>query len=124
MHYWTTWLNNFFHVTLKKSRDGPVSLITALQKVVVHEAVYDPFFVVSFLFLLRLWDSRGDIRSSFQGAKMNFWPALQNQWKVWPLIHVLNYGLVAPKLQVGFISGVAILTNAYLTWLSKKKVGK
>ncbi|CAD7947880.1 unnamed protein product [Amoebophrya sp. A120] len=115
MHYWTTWLNGFV-----ARKNLASTKLNVAMKVLIHESVYDPSFVIAFLFLLRL--VRGlSVKESFAGAKREFGKALRTQYSIWPMIQCLTYALVPPKLQVGFITFVAIFTNAYLTFLSTRK---
>lgn len=113
MHYWTTFLNRQF-------AHRKANLKTTVQKVLIHESVYDPFFTICFLFLLRITSGNG-INVSMSGAKRDFQPALKSQYRVWPVIQLISYGFIPTKLQVLFLSTVAIFTNAYLTYLSKRK---
>eukprot|EP00392_Amoebophrya_sp_AT5.2_P016173 g16418.t1 len=114
MHYWTTFLNG------KLFARHPQTFRTALLKVLVHETVYDPCFVISFLFLLKLSRLECSVKESWQHARREFTTALRTQYSVWPPIQLLNFALVPAKLQVGFITFVAVFTNAYLTYLSAR----
>eukprot|EP00929_Paragymnodinium_shiwhaense_P034337 TRINITY_DN18706_c0_g1_i1.p1 TRINITY_DN18706_c0_g1~~TRINITY_DN18706_c0_g1_i1.p1 ORF type:complete len:201 (+),score=49.30 TRINITY_DN18706_c0_g1_i1:55-657(+) len=113
LHYWIQALNAAF-----KGWD-PKSLRTACVKVLVHEAVYDPLHAATYMYLLGRLDGRGHADVLAQ-LRTNLVPAVKRNYQVWPLVQLVNFLYVPPRLSVAFIQTIAIVMNALLTWRARR----
>lgn len=47
--------------------------------------------------------------------------ACKGSWKVWPLVHLINFKFVSNKWRIPYINAVQILFNMFLSLLGSKK---
>jgi len=114
LHFWLCLLNRMF-TTWDSKR-----LKTVLVKIMVHESFYDPFFLTTYMYLLGRLDGRSH-RDLIVHVKANFVPAMKWQWKVWPLIQVINFLYIPSQLSVGYIQCVSVIMNALITLRARTK---
>lgn len=46
-----------------------------------------------------------------------YWPTLKENWKVWPLVHVITYALVPLQLRVVWVSLAGVCWSTYLSFI-------
>jgi len=94
-----------------------------ILKVFVHESIFDPFFVITYMTFLRALDGNS-LQRAFEIVKSEFRSAMKAQWSVWPATQLLNFYFVPDDLQLPLMYTIAIFMNAYITYLTKTKMAK
>jgi protein Mpv17 len=62
-------------------------------------------------------DSVGAIGSKI---KNDLFAACQGSWKVWPIVHAVNFKFISTKHRLVFINGVQIAFNMFLSLIGTK----
>ncbi|KAI8074628.1 putative integral membrane protein, Mpv17/PMP22 family [Gongronella butleri] len=70
------------------------------------------FFTVMGFAETRTWHG---IKEKFQDAYL---PALTANYKVWPLVQLINFTFVPLPFRLPFVNSIGILWNGYLSWLN------
>eukprot|EP00929_Paragymnodinium_shiwhaense_P034338 TRINITY_DN18706_c0_g1_i2.p2 TRINITY_DN18706_c0_g1~~TRINITY_DN18706_c0_g1_i2.p2 ORF type:complete len:101 (+),score=13.51 TRINITY_DN18706_c0_g1_i2:55-357(+) len=70
-------------------------------------------------YLLGRLDGRGHADVLAQ-LRTNLVPAVKRNYQVWPLVQLVNFLYVPPRLSVAFIQTIAIVMNALLTWRARR----
>jgi len=91
----------------------------ALGKMAVDQVIFAPIFLYNFLWIngLTSFKSVDEVKKE---VKKTYFPILVTNYKVWPAVQLLNFGLVPPNLRIAFVQTVAIFWNTYLSWMTNK----
>lgn len=109
-HYFYNWLDTKISGTDAKS----VAL-----KVAIDQILWCPIFMTVFFTYLGLVN--GDSLSVISTKiKTDLLSACQGSWKVWPLVHAINFKVVSNKYRLLFINGVQIAFNIFLSLIGTK----
>jgi len=110
-HYFYNWLDSKI--------PGTESKVIAL-KVAIDQIMWCPLFMTVFFTYLGLvnGDSFGTIGSK---VKNDLFSACQGSWKVWPIVHAINFKFIKTKHRLVFINGVQIAFNMFLSLIGTKK---
>merc|ERR1712150_351920 len=83
-------------------------------KVAIDQIFWCPIFVCVFFTYLGLvnGNSFSTIGTKIQNDLLS---ACQGSWKVWPLVHAVNFRFIQNKHRLVFINGVQILFNMFLS---------
>jgi hypothetical protein len=114
VHYWYTILEEAF----KRLGFGPgsakgESFSVAVGKVVADQTLFSPLFNVAYFFAIGALQSRPLASIQAQIAK-EFLPIMMANYKVWPLVNLINFKVIPPNLRVLFGNLVGILWTAYV----------
>ena len=79
-----------------------------------------PIFMSVFFTYLGLvaGDSFGTISNKLKNDLLN---ACQGSWKVWPIVHAVNFKFISTKHRLIFINGVQVAFNMFLSLIGTKK---
>ena len=110
-HYFYNWLDSKI-----EGKDGRA----VFTKVAIDQIIWCPIFMSVFFAYLGLvnGDSIGAIGSKI---KTDLLSACQGSWKVWPLVHAVNFKFISTKHRLVFINGVQIAFNMFLSIIGTKK---
>lgn len=110
-HFFYNWLDG--RIPGKEGKD--VAL-----KVFIDQVCWCPIFMTVFFTYLGLVN--GDSFSVI-GAKIksDLFTACQGSWKVWPIVHTVNFRFIKSKHRLVFINGVQIAFNMFLSIIGSKK---
>jgi protein Mpv17 len=88
-------------------------------KVAIDQICWCPVFMTVFFTYLGLVN--GDSFATI-GAKIknDLFTACQGSWKVWPLVHTVNFAFVSSKYRLLFINGVQVAFNMFLSIIGTK----
>ena len=80
---------------------------------------YSPIFMTVFFTYLGLvnGDSFATIGSKIKNDLLS---ACQGSWKVWPLVHAVNFKFISTKHRLVFINGVQVAFNMFLSLIGTK----
>lgn len=107
LRLWYGFLNNFY-------KTGSKTIIT-LKKVATDQLVFAPIFLGSLLTVIGTLqgNSPGKVVSKLQKEYPDI---LASNYKVWPLVQLVNFYLMPLNYQVLFVQIVAIFWNTYVSW--------
>jgi len=108
LHNWYGILERFFPQQGVKS---------TLLKVSFDQTFFASFMIASFMIGLSALNGES-FEKGFSKFKEHYWEAILVNWKIWPLVMVLNFRLVPLQFQVLFVNFVAIFWNAYLSYVT------
>lgn len=109
-HYFYNWLDSKISGTDGKS---------VATKVAIDQIIWCPLFMTVFFTYLGL--VAGDSPAAI-GAKIknDLFTAVQGSWKIWPIVHTVNFRFISTKHRLVFINGVQIAFNMFLSLLGSK----
>jgi len=109
-HYFYNWLDSKIPGNDSK---------TVATKVAIDQILWCPIFMTVFFTYLGL--CAGDSFSTIGNKiKTDLFSACQGSWKVWPLVHAVNFKFISTKHRLVFINGVQIAFNMFLSLIGSK----
>ena len=117
VHYWYVVLEHLF-----KSWN-PDDFSTAVAKVFVDQTVFSPLFNLLYFYVIGFL--QGDSQAKINAAvSKDFAKVMGMNYKVWPLVNLVNFALVPAKLRVLFGNIVAIFWVAFVILRTQEKKPK
>jgi len=109
-HYFYNWLDEKIPGTDSK---------TVATKVFIDQIIWCPLFMTVFFTYLGLvaGDSFPAIGNKI---KNDLFTAVQGSWKVWPIVHAVNFKFISTKHRLVFINGIQIAFNMFLSLIGSK----
>ena len=109
-HYWYNWLDK------KIAGTGPRSVAA---KVAIDQAVWCPIFMTCFFAYLGVanGDSLGAIRGKISA---DLFSAVKGSWKVWPIVHAVNFRFIPTQHRLLYINTVQIGFNIFLSLIGTR----
>jgi len=109
-HYFYNWLDSKIEGTNAKA---------VFSKVAIDQVFWCPIFMTVYFTYLGLvaGDSFGAIGNKI---KSDLFTACQGSWKVWPIVHAVNFKFISTKHRLVFINGVQIAFNVFLSLIGSK----
>mmetsp|Transcript_2300 Transcript_2300/g.1425 ORF Transcript_2300/g.1425 Transcript_2300/m.1425 type:complete len:236 (+) Transcript_2300:86-793(+) len=109
-HYFYNWLDSKIEGTGAKA---------VFTKVGIDQIIWCPLFMIVFFTYLGL--VAGDSFSVIGNKiKSDLFTAVQGSWKVWPIVHAVNFKFISTKHRLVFINGVQIAFNMFLSLIGSK----
>uniref|UniRef100_A0A6T6F9N6 Peroxisomal membrane protein MPV17 n=1 Tax=Craspedostauros australis TaxID=1486917 RepID=A0A6T6F9N6_9STRA len=109
-HYFYNWLDSKVEGTDGKS---------VAMKVAFDQIIWCPLFMTVFFTYLGVVN--GDSFSAIGNKiKNDLLAACQGSWKVWPIVHAVNFRFISTKHRLVFINGVQIAFNMFLSLIGNK----
>lgn len=110
---------HYFYNWLDKQIPG-TDAVPVFSKVAIDQLFWCPIFMSVFFTYLGLvnGDSLATIGTKVRNDLLT---ACQGSWKVWPLVHVINFKFVSNKWRIPYINAVQIAFNMFLSLLGSKK---
>ena len=109
-HYFYNWLDSKIPGNDAK---------TVATKVAIDQIIWCPLFMTVFFTYLGL--VAGDSFSTISNKiKSDLLTAVQGSWKVWPLVHAVNFRFISTKHRVAFINAIQIAFNMFLSLIGSK----
>nr|XP_022909419.1 protein Mpv17 isoform X2 [Onthophagus taurus] len=87
----------------------------ALKKVFFDQCCFAPCSMVVCLFTLGLIQGK-TVDDTIAGIKKNYFDILMTNYKLFPLVQLVNFYFVPLKHQVLLVQSVALIFNTYLSW--------
>lgn len=110
---------HFFYNWLDKKIQG-TDAVPVFTKVAIDQLIWCPIFMSVFFTYLGLVN--GDSMSAIgQKIKNDLLSACQGSWKVWPLVHIINFKFVPNKWRIPYINAVQLAFNMFLSLIGSKK---
>jgi len=109
-HYFYNWLDGKIPGTDAKS---------VFTKVAIDQILWCPVFMTVFFTYLGLVN--GDSFATIgDKIKKDLFAAVQGSWKVWPLVHSVNFRFIKPKYRIPYINSFQIGFNMFLSIIGNK----
>jgi len=110
---------HYFYNWLDKQIPG-TDAVPVFSKVFIDQIFWCPIFMSVFFAYLGVVNGDG---LSAIGSKIrnDLLTACKGSWKVWPLVHLINFKFVSNKWRIPYINAVQILFNMFLSLLGSKK---
>mmetsp|Transcript_9766 Transcript_9766/g.16005 ORF Transcript_9766/g.16005 Transcript_9766/m.16005 type:complete len:202 (-) Transcript_9766:59-664(-) len=105
-HYWQKIIESIF-------RGRKPSTTLAVEKVLVDQAIYAPFINFVFFVFLGIAERRTP-RQINSKINKDLWRVLKMNWRVWPIVNLINYKFVPVELRVLFCNIVSIFWATFL----------
>ncbi len=119
VHYWYSILEEFFR-RLGFSGKKSESLSVAVGKVFCDQTAFSPLFTAAYFYALGFLQGRSISSVNSQLAK-EFIPILLANYKIWPLVNLINFKLIPPNLRVLFGNLVGVFWTAYVIKMTSGK---
>lgn len=110
-HYFYNWLDSKIEGTDFKS---------VMLKVGIDQLFWCPIFMSVFFTYLGLVNGDG-LGAIGDKIKNDLLSACQGSWKVWPIVHAINFRFVPNKFRLLYINSVQIAFNMFLSIIGTKK---
>jgi len=109
---------HYFYNWLDRKIDGKGPKVVAL-KVLIDQTLWCPLFMTVFFTYLGLvaGDPLPVIRTKITSDLL---AACQGSWKVWPVVHAVNFRFIPTKLRLFYINVVQIFFNVFLSLIGTK----
>lgn len=109
---------HYFYNWLDKQIPGTEGKVVAL-KVLIDQTLWCPIFMSVFFTYLGLCN--GDSFAAIgDKIKNDLLSACQGSWKVWPIVHAVNFKFISTKHRLVFINGVQVAFNMFLSLIGTK----
>jgi len=109
-HYFYNWLDGKIPGTDAKS---------VVTKVAIDQILWCPVFMTVFFTYLGLVN--GDsVATIGDKIKKDLFAAVQGSWKVWPIVHSVNFKFIKPKYRIPYINSFQIGFNMFLSIIGNK----
>jgi len=109
-HYFYNWLDSKVQGTDAKA---------VFSKVAIDQIFWCPIFMTVFFTYLGLVAGDGPA-TIVNKVKTDLFTACQGSWKVWPIVHAINFKFISTKHRLVFINGVQIAFNMFLSLIGSK----
>ena len=92
------------------------SRLSVFKKLVFTQTIFTLISMSAFYTAIPLMNGQDmtDIREEI-GKKL--WPTLVTNWKVWPVLQLINFSFVPVKLQVLYVAFFSLFFNCYLSFM-------
>jgi protein Mpv17 len=109
---------HYFYNWLDEKIPGTDSTAVA-TKVFVDQIIWCPLFMTVFFTYLGLVAGDG-MPAIANKIKNDLFTAVQGSWKVWPIVHAVNFKFISTKHRLVFINGIQIAFNMFLSLIGSK----
>jgi len=109
-HYFYNWLDSKVEGTDAKA---------VFTKVAIDQVFWCPIFMSVFFAYLGLVNGDG-FAAIGSKIRTDLLSACQGSWKVWPIVHAVNFKFISNKHRLVFINGVQIAFNMFLSIIGTK----
>jgi len=118
VHYWFIVLEEIFARLGYGSKKASNSMPVVLAKVFLDQATFSPAYNLFYFYVIGLMEGR-TLQYIHDKISREFLLVMMMNYKVWPLVNVLNFKYVPANLRVLFGNIVGIFWTAYVIQLTK-----
>lgn len=120
VHYWYVFLESLFQKLGYGSPKSANSTPVVLGKVALDQLTFGPFFNLLYFYVIGFAEGRSSAAIQAK-ISQDFIPVMVMNYKVWPLINILNFKYVPANLRVLFGNVISIFWMVYVLKLTKAK---
>eukprot|EP00475_Leptophrys_vorax_P011519 TRINITY_DN1807_c0_g1_i1.p1 TRINITY_DN1807_c0_g1~~TRINITY_DN1807_c0_g1_i1.p1 ORF type:complete len:198 (-),score=51.03 TRINITY_DN1807_c0_g1_i1:588-1181(-) len=115
---------HFWYVLLELLMKGwdPSAPLTVVLKVLLDQIAFTPVLLSGYLFILSVLRKQSfkEFLGNYVYKTGNFWQILFANWKLWPIVHLINFRYVPIHLRVLFGNVVGFFWSIYVILQSSK----
>ena len=93
---------------------------TVAIKVLIDQVLWAPIFTVIFFAWIELFQG-GGLKKIQQKINQDLVRGVTASWKVWPLVHVINFRFIPSQQRLLYINTIQIGYNVFLSMLASRK---
>ena len=94
-----------------------------LIKLLIDQFWFAPTFNALYLFLTT-WLQTNDTSKGVQAIKMYLWECMKLNWKIWPIIGIINFKFFDANMQIIVNNIVALFFGLFLSLIQGKSLSK
>ncbi|XP_011496434.1 PREDICTED: protein Mpv17 [Ceratosolen solmsi marchali] len=98
---------------------GSKGVIVVLKKVACDQLLFAPVFIAILLSTIALMQGH-NLKSTKLKLKNEYTDILINNYKLWPIVQLLNFYFVPLHYQVLVVQAIAILWNTYISYRTNR----
>jgi len=118
VHYWFLALEEIFARLGYSSKKAANSFPVVLAKVFLDQATFSPLFNLLYFYVIGMLEGRS-LPYIHDKISREFLMVMMMNYKVWPLVNILNFKYVPANLRVLFGNIIGIFWTAYVIKLTK-----
>jgi len=118
VHYWFLVMEEIFARLGYGSKKAANSTPVVLGKVFLDQTTFSPAYNLFYFYVIGLMEGRS-LQFIHDKISREFLLVMMMNYRVWPLVNVLNFKYVPPNLRVLFGNIVGIFWTAYVIKLTK-----
>ncbi|ODQ51159.1 hypothetical protein SAICODRAFT_60399 [Saitoella complicata NRRL Y-17804] len=91
--------------------------LNTICRVGLDQTIFAPFAIGNFFVSQSLLEGRSfpEIKEKLEAS---YYTALQNNWKVWPMVQVVNFSIVPTQHRLLVVNTVSVAWNSYLSYMN------
>ena len=122
-HWWYEFLDYLFVKLGYRTKKAQEQWIVAIGKVALDQLTFGVFFTWLYFYAIGVLEGQ-TLDKMNQTVREQLWPVLIMNWKVWPLVNLLNFKFVPTQLRVLVGNIVAIFWLVYLISATSNQAAK
>jgi protein Mpv17 len=94
-----------------------VGMRGAVMKMTADQLLFSPLLLAGFFGVMALMEGKGQVvaRQEVEGKLPG---TLLTSWKIWPIINLVNFGLIPAPMRVLFVNGLSVFWISFLSVLN------
>lgn len=109
---------HYFYGALDRAIPGTEAWKVA-AKVGIDQLLWAPIFTVMFFTFIGALEGRSK-DEIVNKVKRDTWTGVSGSWKVWPLVHVINFRFIPSSQRLLYINTIQIAYNVFLSMIANK----
>lgn len=108
VHYWYQFMDWMLRrLNSKRAAQSQSTATSALTKVALDQLTFGPLFNLAYFYIIGVLQGKSLTAINAKVAR-EYIPLMIANYKVWPLVNLINFSVIPPKLQVLFGNLVSI----------------
>mmetsp|Transcript_14714 Transcript_14714/g.29949 ORF Transcript_14714/g.29949 Transcript_14714/m.29949 type:complete len:283 (-) Transcript_14714:80-928(-) len=111
-------VGHFFYGALDRAIPGTEAW-KVVSKVAIDQVAWAPIFTVVFLSYIGALEgkSKKEIQDK---VKNDTWAGVTGSWKVWPVVHAINFRFIPTQQRMLYINTIQVAYNVFLSFLGNR----
>mmetsp|Transcript_911 Transcript_911/g.2497 ORF Transcript_911/g.2497 Transcript_911/m.2497 type:complete len:274 (-) Transcript_911:1458-2279(-) len=109
---------HFFYNALDRVINGTEAW-KVVTKVAIDQILWAPIFTVMFFAFIGALEGKS-VDNIVSKVKRDTWSGVTGSWKVWPLVHTINFRFIPTAQRLLYINAIQIVYNVFLSFLGNK----
>mmetsp|Transcript_8111 Transcript_8111/g.17483 ORF Transcript_8111/g.17483 Transcript_8111/m.17483 type:complete len:271 (-) Transcript_8111:156-968(-) len=113
---------HFFYGAMDRAIPGTEAW-KVVTKVAIDQIAWAPIFTVGFFTFIGLLEGNSTDQI-IDKIKADTWTGVTGSWRVWPIVHAINFRFIPTSQRLLYINSIQILYNVFLSFIGNKSGGK